>query len=153
MAVSRDFRALLLSRRCGALSVHNIIQKTRTMAPKKKSPPKPAAALPSRRSSRSASLTGMDALDATATPAAPKSRARGASAAGLASRSSSRSRCKTPKMRTDNDGRSDQLTRQTFCYIHFLVWYITQIKDFFIFVVFEKISSLWRFLPRKTKSV
>ena len=88
------------------LSVHNIIQKTLTMAPKKKSPPKTAAALPSRRSSRSASLTGMDALDATATPAAPKSRARGASAAGLASRSSSRSRCKTPKMRTDNDEAS-----------------------------------------------
>ena len=104
--MSRDFRALLLSRRCGALSVHNIIQKTRTMAPKKKSLPKTAAALPSRRSSRSASLTGMDALDATATPAAPKSRARGASAAGLASRSSSRSRCKTPKMRTDNDEAS-----------------------------------------------
>ena len=81
-------------------------QKTCTMAPKKKSPPKTAAALPSRRSSRSASLTGMDALDATATPAAPKSRARGASAAGLASRSSSRSRCKTPKMRTDNDEAS-----------------------------------------------
>ena len=109
MAVSRDFRALLLSRRCGALSVHNIIQKTRTMAPKKKSPPKTAAALPSRRSSRSASLTGMDALDGTATPAAApktKSRARGASAAGLASRSSSRSRYKTPKMRTDNDEAS-----------------------------------------------
>ena len=105
--MSRDFRALLLSRRCGALSVHDIIQKTRTMAPKKKSPPKnKAVALPSRRSSRSASLTGMDALDATATPAAPKSRARGASAAGLASRSSSRSRCKTPKMRTDNDEAS-----------------------------------------------
>ena len=106
MAVSRDFRALLLSRRCGALSVHNIIQKTRTMAPKKKSPPKTAAALPSRRSSRSASLTGMDALDATATPAAPKSRARGASAAGLASRSSSRSRCKTSKVLNDNDEAS-----------------------------------------------
>ena len=89
------------------LSVHNIIQKTLTMAPKKKSPRKnKAVALPSRRSSRSASLTGMDALDATATPAAPKSRARGASAAGLASRSSSRSRCKTPKMRTDNDEAS-----------------------------------------------